>query len=203
VAVEVIDGRREAELAFRAVVCSMPDLGRGELLVFDVGGGSTELVSGAGGAVRELASVPIGAVRLSERFLAGDPPRPDEVRAMIAAIDAALAGAPVPAGVPLVGTAGTATTLAAVALGLARYDPDRVQGMRVARAEVERQLARYLELTVAERRRIPGLEPKRADTIPAGAAIVARVLDRAGADGFVVSDRGVRWGLAYELLGGA
>jgi exopolyphosphatase/guanosine-5'-triphosphate,3'-diphosphate pyrophosphatase len=199
--IEVIVGEREAELAFLAVTRSFPELA-GDVVVCDVGGGSTELVVGNGGRagrIASMASVAIGSVRMTERHLHGDPPTAAEAKAMIADIDASLAAVELPSGVPLVGIAGTVTTLAAVALGLEPYDPDRVQGMRLPRGEVERQLARYLELPLELRRRIRGLEPKRADVIPAGAAVVGRVMARTGASDIIVSDRGIRWGLAYEL----
>jgi exopolyphosphatase/guanosine-5'-triphosphate,3'-diphosphate pyrophosphatase len=197
--IEVIEGRREAELAFRAVVRSFPDLAGGDVLVCDIGGGSTELIHGRAGKVDSLVSLPIGSVRLTERFLRSDPPAAEEVRALYAALDDVLANPPLPRGVPLVGTAGTITTLAAVALGLEPYVADRVQGMRLARGEIERQMGRYLAVPLGDRKRIPGLEPKRADTIIAGAAIIDRVMAKAGVEEVVVSDRGIRWGLAYEL----
>jgi exopolyphosphatase/guanosine-5'-triphosphate,3'-diphosphate pyrophosphatase len=204
VPVEVIDGEREAALVYRSVVHAFPGLAAGDLVVADVGGGSTEVIAGRGGAVRSLVSLPIGSVRLTERHLHGDPPTPDQTRALLAAIDGhlarldpALAGS-APA---LVGTAGTATTLAAVEQKLRAYDADRVQGFRLTRAAVERQLARYLELTVAEKRRLPGLEPQRADVITAGAAIYARLAVHLDAPTLVTSDRGVRWGALLELAG--
>jgi exopolyphosphatase / guanosine-5'-triphosphate,3'-diphosphate pyrophosphatase len=200
VPVEVIAGEREAQLAFTAVARSFPALS-GTFVVCDVGGGSTELVVARAGVVESMVSIPIGSVRLAERHLTGDPPEQRAGQALHAAIDAALAAVTLPHGLPLVGTAGTVTTLASVALGLERYDPDRIQGMRLPRAVVERQLARYLELRLDERRRLPGLDPKRADVIPAGAAIVARVMAAMGAEEMIVSDRGIRWGLAYELAG--
>jgi exopolyphosphatase/guanosine-5'-triphosphate,3'-diphosphate pyrophosphatase len=139
-------------------------------------------------------------VRLSERHLHSDPPTAAEAQSLIADIDAALAGLALPIGRPVVGTAGTATTLAAVECKLRVWDPAAIQGMRVPRVVVERQLARYLELSLAERKRLAGLEPERADVIAAGAALFARLLHHADAPELVVSDRGVRWGVAYELL---
>jgi exopolyphosphatase/guanosine-5'-triphosphate,3'-diphosphate pyrophosphatase len=198
-AIEVIDGRREAELAHLAVMRSLPALAQGELVVCDVGGGSTELIVGDAGRIEMLTSVPIGSVRMAERHLLSDPPKAAEAAAMIADIDGSLAAAELPRGATLVGIAGTVTTLAAVMLGLEPYDPERVQGMRLPRHEVERQLARYLEMSLAGRRKVRGLDPKRADVIAAGAAVVARVMARLAADEIVVSDRGIRWGLAYEL----
>ena len=105
-------------------------------------------------------------------------------------------------GPALVGTAGTATTLAAVEQKLRAYDADRVQGFRLNRGALERQLARYLELTVAEKRGMPGVEPQRADVIAAGAAIYARLVAHLGAAELITSDRGVRWGAALELAAG-
>jgi exopolyphosphatase/guanosine-5'-triphosphate,3'-diphosphate pyrophosphatase len=197
--VEVIGGRREAELAFGAVLRSFPEYRSGPLVVMDVGGGSTELIVGADGAIVSLVSVPIGSVRLAERHVHHDPPSQEDAVALIAGIDAALAPHPLPQGVPLVGTAGTATTIAAVAVGLEPYDPDRVQGMRVARVDVDAQLRRYLAVDTVERGKIRGLDPKRADVIHAGCAIVARVMARMDADALVVSDRGIRYGLLAEL----
>jgi exopolyphosphatase/guanosine-5'-triphosphate,3'-diphosphate pyrophosphatase len=201
VGVEVIGGRREAELAFGAVLKSFPEYRTGPLVVMDVGGGSTELIVGADGAIVSLVSVPIGSVRMAERHVHHDPPTEEDAVALVAGIDAALAPHALPSGVPLVGTAGTATTIAAVAVGLEPYDPDRVQGMRVARADVDAQLRRYLAVDTAARGKIRGLDPKRADVIHAGCAIVARVMARMEAETLVVSDRGIRFGLLAELAG--
>jgi exopolyphosphatase/guanosine-5'-triphosphate,3'-diphosphate pyrophosphatase len=140
---------------------------------------------------------------MAERHLHDDPPTEAQVAAVLADVEAALAPPSLPAGALLVGVAGTVTTLAAVSLGLAEYDGARVHGLELPRAEVERQLALYLRLPLAERRRLPGLHPGRADVIAAGAAVVARLLARASAPSLRVCDRGVRWGLAAELLEGA
>lgn len=200
--IEVIAGEREAELVFRAVVESFPDLAGERFVVADVGGGSTEVIAAAGDLpeVKMFTSLPMGSVRLHERHLRANPPTAEQVQALIADIDSGLAALDLPRGVPLVGTAGTATTIASVELKLRSYDPDRVQGLELPVEVVERQLARYLELTVEERRRMPGLPAQRADVIAAGTAIYARLLHRVSARGFRVSDRGVRWGLAYELV---
>lgn len=196
--IEVIAGTREAALAFTAVSRTFPDLATAPYLVVDVGGGSTELIATDGATVVSAVSVPIGAVRLTERYLKSDPPHPDEVRAMMADIDARLAALALPKGVPVVGTAGTATTIAAIAKGLTRHDPDRVTGVRVAPMAVEAQLARMLTQTTAQRRATRGIEPQRADVIAGGVAIYARVLHRVDAPVLITCDRGIRWGLAYE-----
>jgi exopolyphosphatase / guanosine-5'-triphosphate,3'-diphosphate pyrophosphatase len=198
-AVQVIHGEREAELAYAAAARSFPDLARDTMIVIDVGGGSTEIITGRASRVESWRSLAIGSVRLAERHLVNDPPEPREARALITDIDRAISGVELPQGAPIIGTAGTATALASVEQKLTAYEPERVHGTRLSRAVVERQLATYLQLTLAERRRMRGLEPARADVIPAGAAIFSRLLHRAEADELVICDRGVRWGLAYEL----
>jgi exopolyphosphatase/guanosine-5'-triphosphate,3'-diphosphate pyrophosphatase len=197
--IEVIAGAREAELAFTSVARTFPELAGKPYVVVDVGGGSTELIASDGTRVISANSVPIGAVRLSERHLAHDPPLAGELRALEDDIDRQLP--PLPARVPVIGTAGTATTLAAVKLALATYDPDAVTGLRVSPAALADQYTRLAAMTTADRRAVAGMEPQRADVIVAGIAIYARVLARVDAPVMIVCDRGIRWGLAFERLG--
>ncbi len=196
---EVIDGEREARLCWRAVAGSFPSL-RGPRTVLDIGGGSTELIVGEH-AVEGVVSLPIGSVRLTERIVAHDPPTTDEQARLVATVDEALGAAP-PLRGALVGIAGTVTTLAAMAQRLDSYDATRVHGARLSRAGVDALVASLAATPLADKRRTPGLDPKRADVIYAGAVILARVMARAGADECIVSDRGIRWGLIYEQLGG-
>lgn len=197
--VEVISGDREAELVTTSVVRSMPELAGERFAIADVGGGSTEIIICDAGAVTWFRSLPLGSVRHTERHLVGDPPTAEQATALVADLDAALAEVPVPEGALLVGTAGTATTIAAMELELAAYDPDRIDGTRLPADAVDRRLEQLLSLPVAERLQLPGLERERADVIAAGVAIYARLLRRMKAPTFAVSDRGVRWGLAYEM----
>ena len=199
--IEIISGDREADLVDLASARSFPDLARGTIVVADVGGGSTETIVGSAGQVTFRKSTPIGSVRLAERHLQNDPPSASDATNLIEAATAALAPLDLPTGAPLIATAGTATTLATVELKLPEYDGDRVQGLRLDQAVVERQLARYLELTVDERKKMPGLEPQRADVIPAGTAIFLCLMRKLGAQEIIVSDRGVRWGVAFEMIG--
>lgn len=199
--VEVIDGAREAELTFRAVLAAFPDLRRGALVVVDIGGGSTEIVAARDGRPTFQISLPLGSVRLTEQHVRHDPPTPDEVVAVAQAIDAALAGVPLPgrAGT-LVGVAGTVTSLAAMAQSLASYDPARVHGYVLSREVLAQQIDRLRRATQAERERMAGLDPRRADVILAGAVILARIAHAAGMAEVRVSDRGIRWGLLDEIL---
>ena len=201
--IEVIDGAREAALTFRAVADAFPGALAGTLTVVDIGGGSTEIVIATGGAVVFNVSLPLGSVRLTERFIHHDPPRPDEIAAITAAVDAALAKVPFPASgstpATLVGVAGTVTSLAAMAEALVSYDSARVHGYRLSQEALDEQIARLRVGTQAARERIVGLDPRRADVILAGALILHRIAAAAGAADVQVSDRGIRWGLMHEL----
>ena len=200
--IEVIAGEREAQLAFISVARTFPELAQAPYVVVDVGGGSTEIIVSNGTKVVSAVSLPIGAVRLTERHLKHDPPTSDETRALFADIDGRLAQLELPAAVPVVATAGTATTLAAMALRLDRYDAVAVTGLRLEAMAVDAQLARLLTATTAARRAIRGMEPQRADVIAGGVAILARVMHRIDAPVMITCDRGVRWGLAYENAAG-
>jgi len=200
----VVSGEEEARLTLQGVAAGLPQLG-GSFVLFDIGGGSTELVLGEGGRPGAVVSVQLGVVRLAERY--GDAGPVDRARfaLMRGEIDGCLARE-IPARIiearlpALVGTAGTVTTLAALDLGLPAYDPSRVQGHTLARGAVERLLDRLGALAVAERARLPCLEPGRADVIVPGIAICLAVMDRLGYDSLVVSDRGLREGILCEIL---
>jgi exopolyphosphatase/guanosine-5'-triphosphate,3'-diphosphate pyrophosphatase len=196
--IEVIAGKREAELAALSVSRTFPELADAHYLVVDVGGGSTEVIDVDRGMVVSAVSVPIGAVRLTERHLHSDPPTDAELAALSADIKRSLAPLTLPSEVFVVGTAGTATTLAAVELAMTTYDPDRVTGLHVSRERVEDRLVTLARATVAERKTMAGIEPQRADVIVAGIAIYARVLERVDARELITCDRGIRWGLAFE-----
>jgi exopolyphosphatase / guanosine-5'-triphosphate,3'-diphosphate pyrophosphatase len=202
--VRVISGEEEARLTLLGVTRALPDL-KGDFLLFDIGGGSTEFVLSRAGRATEAVSVKLGVVELAERFMDQGPVDHTRYDAMAALVGARLAagltepilrhGAPV-----LVGSAGTVTTLAALDLGLASYDPARVHGHRLTRAAVTGLVARLAALRLAARAALPCLEAGRADLIVPGSAICLEALDRLGFDALVVSDRGLREGMLYEIL---
>ncbi len=201
VELKVIPGLEEAELSRLAVERSLnlgPDV---RLLIADIGGGSTELIRSEPG--RDLAgvSLQIGSVRLTERIIQHDPPSKEEVEKLIATIDDQLEklGWSFRPEV-LVGIAGTVTTIAAVALNMSDYDASRVQGHTLTHDEVSAIVKRFGEVTLAERKKIPGVLEARADVIFAGSLILERVMNYFNAARVVVSDRGVRWGLAWREL---
>jgi exopolyphosphatase/guanosine-5'-triphosphate,3'-diphosphate pyrophosphatase len=200
--IEIIAGEREAELAFAAVAATFPELSGAPYVVMDVGGGSTELIHTDGSRVVSAVSVPIGAVRLAERHFHHDPPTAADAVALATDIDRVLAPLALPRGVPVIGTAGTATTLATVELQLPGYDSEKVTGLRLTPAAVQARLAGLLAMTVAERRGVPGMVVERADVLPAGIAIIAGVLARVEATELIVCDRGIRWGVALSAAPG-
>ena len=199
VAVEVIDGEREAALTFLAAARSFPKVAAGTVVVIDIGGGSTEIIVARAGRVEFRTSLPVGSVRLTERHIRNDPAAAAEVAAVTDEATRLLAGVPFPAPpLALIGTAGTVTTLAAMSLGLGSYDPDLVHGHRLSLAALDQQLARLATSTQPERERMAGLDPRRADVILAGACILRQIAGAAQAVEILVSDRGIRWGLLYE-----
>ncbi|HEX6275623.1 MAG TPA: Ppx/GppA phosphatase family protein [Polyangiaceae bacterium] len=197
----VVSGAREAELTFRGSLSGL-ELS-GPVAVFDVGGGSTEIVVGHAADTARIdsaKSLDIGSVRLFERHVRSDPPSDAELDAVRRNVDSVLlAEAPIPADAALVGVAGTVTTLAAVAGAIEPYDAARVHGARITLATVRDVAHRLASLSLAERTKLPGLEPRRADVIVAGALLVERFLTWSQTSELIVSDRGVRWGLAEEL----
>ena len=202
---EVISGDEEARLVY---LTAWRDFGGGgdgrPLAVLDVGGGSTEFIVGEGMAPRDRVSLQAGAVRLTERHVRADPLPPAELAALRAATRAALdplGALPPGPGARLVGVAGTVTTLSAVIQALPRYDGQKVHGSSLSLAQVEELVERLAGLSVAARAALPGMEPKRADVIVAGALVVAEAMRRTGFEALTVSDRGVRWGLLYDRFG--
>lgn len=201
----VIDGSEEARLTFAGSLSGL-DID-GDVIVFDVGGGSTEIIVGRAHrespseVVRER-SLDIGSVRLFERHVAGDPPTSAELESACADIRSALGQAPEPpVGAALVGVAGTVTTLAAIEQQLVEYNARLVHGAELSRASVDALASRLARLPLATRTELPGLQPERADVIVTGSLIVREVMRWASADLLTVSDRGVRWGLVHQLLG--
>jgi exopolyphosphatase/guanosine-5'-triphosphate,3'-diphosphate pyrophosphatase len=186
----LLTGDEEAEMTLRGV----GEAGEGALVV-DIGGGSTELI-----AAGQRVSTELGSVRMTERFLTSDPPTEDELDALATAARSTLASE-VPETLTArrgIGVAGTITSLAALDLGLVEYDRDRVHGHRLGDAAVRAQLERLAALPLAERRRVPGLDPERAPVIVAGAVVLREVMRHFGLPAIEVSERDILHGIALE-----
>jgi exopolyphosphatase/guanosine-5'-triphosphate,3'-diphosphate pyrophosphatase len=203
---EVIPGGEEARLVHLSAWGDFGAAGA-RLAVLDVGGGSSEVTWGSGPVPDGRRSFQMGAVRLTERVAPSDPPTAADLRRMEDSARAALGEvAAIRAsgaldGARLVAVAGTVTTLAAVAQELPVYDALRVHGSTLSRDDLASLLGRLSALPVAGRARLPGMEPKRADVIVAGAVLVAAAMDLGGFGELTVSDRGVRWGLLHDRFG--
>lgn len=204
---ELLSGIEEGGLSYRGATFEL-DAAVGPFLVVDLGGGSTEFVAGsevgAENPPEAIVSLDIGCVRVTERYLKGDPPTEDSVAAARSAVrsvlDGALADHPaLSAPKTMVGVAGTISTLVALEIGLDRYDSARVHLGRISRAAVERWLATLAAETVDERRRRGAIEPGRADVIVGGAVVLAESMARLGHDELVHSERDILDGMAAEL----
>jgi exopolyphosphatase/guanosine-5'-triphosphate,3'-diphosphate pyrophosphatase len=200
----VLTGDEEARLTFLGATSERDADDRQSTLVLDIGGGSTELVIGAGHTVDFHVSTQAGVVRQTERHLHSDPPTGEELRELGADVRSIIAD-----GVPLerrrgvehaIGVAGTATSLAAIAQRLDPYDPERVHGYRLARDEARRILGELAAITVAERRDVPGLHPDRAPTIVAGVVIFLDLLDLFQLEEIEVSEHDILRGAALGLI---
>jgi exopolyphosphatase/guanosine-5'-triphosphate,3'-diphosphate pyrophosphatase len=199
--VRPISGDEEGRLAYLAVKAGL-GLGDRPVVVFDTGGGSTQFTFGHGETVDDRFSLDVGAVRFTERYRLDGVVSDEVLREALAAIAADFSridGRPSPDTV--VGMGGAVTNITAVKHGLATYDPDRVQGTVLDRAEIDRQIELYRSRDADGRRTIVGLQPKRAEVILAGACIVRTVLDKLGADSLTVSDRALRHGLLVSRFG--
>jgi len=182
---EVVAGDEEARLSFRGATGVLASRFDGPFLVVDLGGGSTELVLGTG-APEAAVSMDVGSVRLTERHLHDDPPTAAQTAAadadVRAALDAAAAVVPLGRTVTLVGLAGSVTTLTAHALGLDRYDRDRIDGAVLRVDDVLVACEDMLARTREQRAALPYLHPGRVDVIGAGALVWREVVRRVRAD---------------------
>jgi exopolyphosphatase/guanosine-5'-triphosphate,3'-diphosphate pyrophosphatase len=173
--------------------------------VIDIGGGSTELILGAGEEVSFFASLQVGTVRHSERHLAHDPPCPDELEALADdvrhEIDAALADQPISGASHGIAVAGTPTSLAAVDQALDPYDPKRVHGYVLDLAAIQRMCSKLASMPLAERVEVKGLHPGRAPTIVAGIVILIQAMRAFGLGRIEVSEHDILWGAAIEAAG--
>jgi exopolyphosphatase/guanosine-5'-triphosphate,3'-diphosphate pyrophosphatase len=208
IAPEVVTGQEEALLSFTGATGELGPA-QAPYLVTDIGGGSTEFVLGDATGVRGERSVNIGCVRMTERHLHGDPPSASEVAAATADIDAALdeaargvfgAGEPAGQASTLVGLAGSVTTVAAIALGLADYDPQRIHHSRIAAAQVHEISVVLLGQTRARRAAVGAMHPGRVDVIGAGALILDRIMARFGFPDVLVSEHDILDGIAWSLV---
>ena len=201
---EVITGDEEAALSFAGAIKDL-DPSNGPFLVVDIGGGSTEFVFGTS-TVEAARSVNIGCVRMSERHFANDPATPEQIELARTDIKAAIAIAaavvPISKAKTLVAVAGTATTIAAAALGLTEYDRYAIHLSRISAAQVHDSSAMFLSKNREERVSLGYMHPGRVDVIGAGSLVLSEIMKATGAAEFVASESDILDGMAFSLAQG-
>jgi exopolyphosphatase/guanosine-5'-triphosphate,3'-diphosphate pyrophosphatase len=200
---ELLDGDEEGRLSFVGATAEL-DPAEGPFLVVDIGGGSTELSVGTT-TCEGVASIDIGCVRLTEKYIESDPPRPEELHACIsvthAYLDDVVRDLPAAAEAStLVGLAGTVSTVAAVEQGLAEYDRDAIHHFRLTKAAAEDVFRTLATESRADRIHNPGLEEARADVIVAGCCILVAVMRHFGFEECLVSEADILDGLVRSQL---
>jgi len=196
----MLTGEQEAHLTYLGATAHRP--AAEPTLVFDIGGGSTELIVGTGSEVGFHTSLQAGTIRQSERHLTSDPPDPHELEDLAAdirtLIDRATEGQHEGQPSRAIAVAGTPTSLAAIDQGLEPYDPGRVHGYHLGLERIQRMLSRLSSLPLAERLRVPGLHPGRAPTIVAGTVILVQVMRAFGMREIEVSELDILQGSALS-----
>ena len=202
---EVLTGEEEAALVFAGATAQLDPAPPSPVLVVDIGGGSTELVIGDAAGPHPAIPMDIGGVRLHERHLHTDPPTAAEVAACVGDIDAALddayarAGVDIAAAATVIGTSGTIKTIAAGLLHLASFDRDAIDGSQLSVAATHVYVDDLVSMSVAQRRALPYMHPGRADVAGAGGLIWSRILARASATGYLVSEADILYGIADSI----
>jgi exopolyphosphatase / guanosine-5'-triphosphate,3'-diphosphate pyrophosphatase len=200
--VTVLSGEEEARLVYLAGTRAFPGIRKAT--VIDIGGGSVEFVQGEGDKVLRLVSLPLGAVKMTERFIRQFPTPQEELDALSGHLAAEfrthLAGFEMQGETGLIGVAGTFTTAAAMIQGLKVYDPARITGCVINKEDAVAWLRRVASLSVEEQKKIPGLHPKRAGFIVAGFVLISAFFDLFGTDRITVSDEGLRFGVLLDWI---
>ncbi len=201
VAPEVISGEEEAALSFKGATKELRGVGA-PYLVIDIGGGSTEFVFGSE-RVEFAKSQNIGCVRMSERHFSSIPPQAEEIAGAKADIDEAIKGAaeivPITEAKTLIAVAGTATTVAAAALGLSIYDRHSIHLSRISAEKTHHVSEMFLSLNRDEIAALGYMHPGRVDVIGAGSLVLSRIMALTGAKEFVASESDILDGMAWSL----
>ena len=196
--IKVIPGEEEARLSYLAVLSTIGNTDK-NVVVFDTGGGSTEFIFGKGTNLNNRISLNLGAVHPTEEFLISDPVTNDELKKMQDhMLDFFGERITNKRADYLIGIGGTVTSMGAVMYKMVKYDPKIIQGSQMSLEEVKKQIDLYKNKTIEERKQIPGLQPKRADVILAGAGIINTIMEFFKIDSFTISDRGLRHGLMFD-----
>ncbi len=203
--VEIISGEREGELTAMGVLSAVEN--PSSFVIVDIGGGSTELIYSREGEAPGHMSVPAGVVKMVDACMRSDPPSQDELRAIRAEADHVSAGLKAEVerslaeNTALIATAGTASTLAAIDLGLEEFDPRKVHNHRMGLERLRDMSSMLGSLTAQERAALRGLEPERADLIIPGIILTISLMEAMGFSEVLISNSGLLEGIVLELAG--
>lgn len=194
--IEIISGENEGDYTYLGVLSGRPE--KPNFSVLDIGGGSTEIAYKKDGNLK-AKSFNVGCVRLTELFLKSDPEKKEEIeefrkylREKMPTMDFGE--------LEMVAVAGTPTTLASLHLQK-DFDPNLIDNFKLTKVHVRELIQKFNTLTIADRKKLKGIDAPRADVIMAGALILEHVMEICKLDSVTVSSRGVRYGLAYKILG--
>ena len=206
ISIEIISGDEEALWTFQGgrLVLSEPELVQSEILVIDIGGGSTEFIQGNSSTIHHKISLDIGAVRLTEKFIHSDPISSVEEKTLtqFAAdlMKEKLSNFRSGEKVQAIGVAGTITTLAAMEQRMEKYQPEKINGYTITKNSLQKLLEELRPTTLAQRKSLKGLQPERADVILAGAFILSEAMSYFNLNELTVSNHGLRYGLVLRLI---
>ncbi|MFQ5604296.1 MAG: Ppx/GppA family phosphatase [bacterium] len=202
VELQILSGAKEARVTYFGALSNKPHL-QGEILLIDIGGGSTECILGDNLNIHKSKSIDIGSVRLTERFIKKDPISDREFRQLRSAvqnqIDQHFSEWQTDAN-HFVGVAGTVTTLAAMHLKLSNYVPEKVDKLTLTALQIAHLVEELKSKTLAEKKNLPGLQPERADVILAGGMILLEIMRAFKMEQVIVSDRGLRYGVLNQFV---
>jgi exopolyphosphatase/guanosine-5'-triphosphate,3'-diphosphate pyrophosphatase len=199
--VEIITGREEARLIHQGVMSRWPQPGR-RVLIIDIGGGSAEIISSDDQTLIDAVSKPLGAVRLQEMFLHGEPPAGREMLQMAEFVDEKLEAAITRMGLRwdrVIATSATAAAVVCAVNRVARSKRDEADRLRASTAQIRKLYRKLSTLDLAGRRKVAGIGPRRAEIIVAGTGTLLRILERFHASAVYYSAAGVRDGIIADM----
>ena len=201
--VRILTGKEEAEMTYLGAISEFSDSPDGSYAVLDIGGGSTEITIGRGIQILNSASLELGCVRLTERFLKLSPPTSLAMSDTLRTIRTEIRSlAELRSTARFIGVAGTVTTLAAIDLGLEHYDSTRVSGHDLSLETIQGIFNRLRIKSVEEMKSFPQIHPGRADILLAGIVILQEVMKQLNVQVITASDRGLRYGVALKAVSG-
>lgn len=206
VVIEILSGEDEALWTYQGGRLVLPDseADDSDMLVIDIGGGSTEFIIGSRSGITHKISLDVGAVRMTEMFLKSDPVKTQEelsLKEFVASLlTEKLEHYALSKDARCIGVAGTVTTLAAMEQKMEKYQPDKINGYVISKTGLQQLLDDIRPMTQSERQKIKGLQPERADVIFAGGLILFEALNYFGLEHIMVSDYGLRYGLILRKI---